>query len=286
MKKDTRDVIAQTFIDALSQGIVPWRKPWRGGNMTPRNPVTGTIYKGGNALYLGLVQSIRGFATGEWFTYNNAKASGGHVIAGEHGYNIFFVQWMKKENKVTGKDSVFPMTKVFTVFNRQQCEGLPEREPTDSAIVEPIASAEAIVKGFTGPQVVHGGDRACYVPLQDRIEMPPMGSFINGESYYHTLFHELAHSTGHDSRLKRPLSQMVEAYSREELIAEITASFLSAEAGTLAAVQENSLAYVQGWAKRLGSEPRLIIEAANAAQKAADCILGVSAAPEGKGGDE
>lgn len=283
-REDVRDKIAAAFIDALQGGVIPWRKPWRGGGMTPRNPVTGTIYKGGNALYLGFLQIANGYSSGEWYTFKGAKAKGGNVRAGQKGSPIVFWSFIDKVNAKTGKKEKVPLVRSSVVFNRDQCENLPEREASKVVAVSPIAMADAIVNSFSNaPEMIHtDGDRACYYPSFDRVEMPTMASFTNAESYYHTLFHELAHSTGHDKRLKRPLSQMVEDYSKEELIAEITASFLSAEAGTLEAVQENSVAYVQGWAKRLGSEPRLILEAANAAQKAADLILGASEAPEDK----
>ena len=283
-REDVRDKIAAAFIDALQGGIIPWRKPWRGGGMTPRNPVTGTIYKGGNALYLGFLQIANGYTSGEWYTFKGAQSKGANVRKGQKGSPIVFWSFIDKVNTKTGKKEKIPLVRSSVVFNRDQIEGLPEREASAVTAVSPIAMADSIVNGFSNaPELVHTeGDRACYYPSFDRVEMPAMASFTNAESYYHTLFHELAHSTGHDKRLKRPLSQMVEDYSKEELIAEITASFLSAEAGTLAAVQENSLAYVQGWAKRLGSEPRLILEAANAAQKAADLILGGSEAPEDK----
>lgn len=283
-REDVRDKIAAAFIDALQGGVIPWRKPWRGAGMTPRNPVTGTIYKGGNALYLGFLQIANGYTSGEWYTFKGAQSKGANVRKGQKGSPIVFWSFIDKVNTKTGKKEKIPLVRSSVVFNRDQIEGLPEREASAVTAVSPIAMADAIVNGFSNaPELVHTeGDRACYYPMFDRVEMPAMASFTNAESYYHTLFHELAHSTGHDKRLKRPLSQMVEDYSKEELIAEITASFLSAEAGTLAAVQENSLAYVQGWAKRLGSEPRLILEAANAAQKAADLILGGNEAPEDK----
>lgn len=283
-REDVRDKIAAAFIDALQGGVIPWRKPWRGGAMTPHNPVTGTIYKGSNALFLGFLQMANGYTCGEWYTFKGAKEKGGNVRQGEKGSPIVFWSFIDKVNAKTGKKEKVPLVRSSVVFNRDQCEGLPERTASAVAAVSPIELADAIVNSYrNGPKVVHTeGDRACYFPSEDRVEMPKMASFDNAESYYHTLFHEFAHSTGHDSRLKRPLSLMAQEYSKEELVAEITASFLSAEAGTLDKVQDNATAYVQGWAKRLGSEPRLILEAANAAQKAADLILGANAAPEDK----
>jgi antirestriction protein ArdC len=284
-KTDARDAIAAKFVDALAQGIVPWRKPWRGGNMTPRNPVTGTIYKGGNALYLGLVQAMAGYSSGEWFTFKNAQAKGGNVKKGEKGSAIVFWSFIEKVNAKNGKKEKIPFIRSSVVFNRDQCEGLPTAEIVPSEIV-PIVEAQRIADGMpNAPRVTHSADTegAFYVPSQDAVTMPNIERFINAESYYATLYHELAHSTGHDSRLKREgvsvaFNRTKESYSKEELIAEITSAFLCAEAGILDKVEENSIAYVTGWASKLQSEPRMILEAANSAQKAADYILGVKAA--------
>lgn len=287
-KADVRDAIAAKFVEALEQGIVPWRKPWRGSGMTPRNPVTGTIYKGGNALYLGLLQWTNGYATGEWYTFNNVKAKGGNVRKGEKGAGIYFWAFLEKVNPKTGKKEKIPMVRPFTVFNRAQCDGLPLAPEAERVDVNPIAEAQRIIDGMpTPPKIVVSPEigQACYVPSLDTVRMPSIGQFINAESFYATMYHELGHATGAATRLKRDGVMESkgfgsESYSREELIAEITSAFLCAEVGILDKVEANSIAYVQGWASKLKSEPRLILDAANAAQKAADLILGVT--PEAK----
>lgn len=112
--------------------------------------------------------------------------------------------------------------------------------------------------------------------------MPARGLFHSSEEHYSTLFHELAHSTGHAKRLHRenfdnPVSFGSESYSKEELIAEMTAAMLCGIAGIEPKTLENSAAYLKTWIARLKSDSRLLVSAASQAQKAADFIQGKAA---------
>ena len=98
-------------------------------------------------------------------------------------------------------------------------------------------------------------------------------------------YHELIHSTGSEKRLAReglcdaaPFGLRV--YSKEELIAECGAAYLSAEAGISKAVIDNQAAYLAGWLKRLRDDHTLLIHAAAQAQKAADYILNRTSSSE------
>jgi antirestriction protein ArdC len=93
----------------------------------------------------------------------------------------------------------------------------------------------------------------------------------------------LTHSTGHESRLNRKGVAGSDGewsafgstpYAREELVAEMGAAFLSGHAGIVERTLDNSAAYLQSWLARLKEDARLIVQAAAAAQKAADFILG------------
>jgi len=137
------------------------------------------------------------------------------------------------------------------------------------------------LSGFRGrgPEVLHRGHQACYIPVFDEVRIPEPENFESGEAYYGTLFHELAHSTGHSSRLDRGLDSKLAPfgsadYSREELVAEMGAAFLCAHAGISPATVENSAAYINGWLRKLKGDKRLVIHAAAQAQRASDLILG------------
>lgn len=278
MKNDIRDTIAAKFVEALNAGTIPWRKPWTGG-ARPHNVVSRKPYRGGNLMYLALIQQLKGYATGQWLTFKGATQLGGKIKAGEKATAIMFWTFLKKVDKDTGKEKKVPFLRYYNVFNVDQTEGctLPVVERKEFS---PIAEAEKIFHGMPNrPKVsVIESDRAFYVPSADSVTLPNPSQFVNPESFYATAFHELAHSTGHKSRLNRDFGMTFgsEPYSKEELIAEMTAAFLSAECGILDAVEDNSKAYVQHWATFCGKEPRVIVDAAGAAQKAADYILNVT----------
>ena len=184
----------------------------------------------------------------------------------------------KTETKADGTPKTFPLLKYYTVFNATQIEGIefpavPSRTGTD---FNPIATAEAVVAGFKGPTIEHGYNRACYSSSTDVLKMPSPGSFDSPEHYYATLFHELGHATGHASRMNRKLGNAFgsEDYSKEELIAEMTSAFLSAHCGIDNSTTEQSAAYLASWVKALKGDPKLVVTAASAAQRAANLILG------------
>lgn len=128
------------------------------------------------------------------------------------------------------------------------------------------------------PKIRNAGDRAYYSCSTDNVTMPLQALFHSMEEYYSTLFHELAHSTGHDTRLNRKELKEHdgfggENYSKEELTAELTAAFLCAISGIEQKTLTNSIAYIQGWLKALNNDKTLILKAASQAQAAADFIL-------------
>ena len=109
--------------------------------------------------------------------------------------------------------------------------------------------------------------------------MPERDAFESATAYYLTLWHELTHSTGHESRLARSDLADFErfgdaSYSREELCAEIGSSMIAARAGVVEPDIEQSAAYIAGWLRALRDDRKLIVSAASRAQKAADWILG------------
>jgi antirestriction protein ArdC len=133
------------------------------------------------------------------------------------------------------------------------------------------------------PEIKRGLDRAYYSPGGDFVGMPSPEQFKSGEDYYSVLFHELTHSTGHESRLNRKGVSGADgqwsafgsqSYSKEELVAEMGAAFLCGQAGIVERTLDNSAAYIKSWLSRLKDDPRLVVQAAAQAQKAADFILG------------
>jgi antirestriction protein ArdC len=194
------------------------------------------------------------------------------------------VLWKLKELEELDKDGkpkTIPYLRYYTVFNAAQIDDIEFPEPAIETIdYNPIDRAESIVAGYTGkPEIKYGFTLACYRPPLDEVNMPAPERFSSAEEHYGTLFHELVHSTGHEKRLARRGSHEVrhfgdEAYSKEELVAEMGAAFLNSEAGIEAPTLENSAAYIQSWLKALKNDSKILIQAASLAQKAADYILG------------
>jgi antirestriction protein ArdC len=118
------------------------------------------------------------------------------------------------------------------------------------------------------------------------VTMPVPESFESPEAFYSVLFHELGHSTGHKSRLARggvtdPQRFGNHEYSKEELIAEMSASFLRAFAGIdTEPLADNSAAYLASWLRVLRKDSRMVVFAAAGAQKAVDHIRDVKTAEE------
>jgi len=213
-----------------------------------------------------------------WLTYKQCEALKGQVRPGEKGTRVVFYNFLKVKDKQSGKDKTIPLLKCFTVFNVAQCDGLtlPEIEVRSDGEID--ETAEALCNAWPVP-VEHGGNRAGYSPSGDKIMLPNRTRFNSTSEYYSTRFHEMGHSTGHKSRLDRSGITAMDnfgshQYGIEELIAELTSSFLCVATGVnRVATTENSASYLAGWIKTIKGNPKMIVQAAGAAQKAADKIL-------------
>jgi len=276
------EVITNRIIEQLEKGTAPWHKPWAAPGLAgmPQNFISKKSYRGINLWLL----SATGYSSPAFLTFKQAAGLGGKVKTGEKGWPVIF--WKFGQDDSTDKSWAF--CRYYTVFNVSQCEGLqlPISPAPAGPEVPAIEVCETIVESWANrPPINHGGDRACYSPSRDVVTMPERNSFCSPEEYYSTLFHELTHSTGHDKRLKRPGVTDIcpfgtTNYSREELVAEMGAAFLCGFAGIENKTIDNSAAYIASWLKRLKDDSKLVITAAQQAQKACDSILGSRPAVE------
>lgn len=270
-------IITDQIITQLEAGTVPWRKTWAGGN--PVNYASKKEYNGINRLLLGIAP----YASNTWMTYKQAQAAGGNIRKGEKSSIITF--W--KQLKIKGKDSsgddcadTIPMLRYYRVFNIEQCEGIEIPVTANDTRNDPITACDDIVKAYpNAPEITYGGGRAFYQPSTDSVKVPELNQFTGAPAFYSTLFHELVHSTGHATRLNRLEAGNLAAfgsgdYSKEELTAEVGAAFLCNRAGIAEPVFENQAAYINSWLGKLRHDPKMIIQAAGKAQKAADYIMG------------
>ena len=272
-----KEIVVARLLEAMENGVCPWRKTWTTSGIRPSNYV-GRKYSGINYFILSMLP----FAVPVFLTFNQAAKLGGTVRKGEKGIPVSFWKMLKKVED--GVEKVIPMMRYYTVFNISQCDGieLPKRFKVEQPAnpFTPIERAEAIWNGMENkPTLRIGGDRACFIPSMDEIHMPTPESFSIPEEYYSTLFHEATHSTGHSSRLDRkevmnPITFGSHDYSLEELVAEMGAAIMCADAGIDQPTLENSAAYLRSWHSKLSKDPGMLITAASRACKAADYIIG------------
>jgi antirestriction protein ArdC len=282
-RQSVYQLVTDAILEALEQGVIPWRRPWGGQQLAPKSATSGRPYRGINTWLLFIAAELHAYESPWWITYKQAQALGGQVRKGERASLVTFWKEWDTEDRETGEEIKVPVLRYFNVFNAEQCDGLgakftgrPDVETFDHS---PIDRCEQIAARYTdGPTVEHGGFRACYQPLRDHVLMPRPEVFQQREAYYSTLFHELVHSTGHEKRLNRESlgTQDLDAYGREELIAEMGAALLCGVAGISPGTIENSAAYLAGWCKAIRQDCKLAIQSAAAAQRAADRILGES----------
>lgn len=277
------DVIKQYIIDRLEAGdLPPWRQTWNGGSYkAPVSLNTGKEYNGINRAILGSA----GFESEFFMTRNQIEKQGGSVNSGATPLPVIYAGRIDDEDKDGKPRSVF-IHRCYTVFNMSETAGIdyPKPDPPSASKAEKIEACEKILHDMpcNRPAIIHTGTRACYSQARDMIKMPTPESFGESEEYYSTLFHEIAHSTGHVSRLGRfvcsPAPFGTPDYSREELVAEFTAAFVCGTAGIAKQTLENSASYIQNWLAAIKkTDGRDIVKAAAEAQKAADWILGLVA---------
>lgn len=270
------EIVTQRLFAEMEKGSIPWQ----GFSVSSAsvNAITDKQYSGGNQMILQMTQSIDGFKTPFWAGYSQWASIGVNVNKGQTGTRILRPTIIK--DKDTDKAKLCGM-KCEVVFNACQTTfDVSSFKGNKASDLTSIASADNIVNGMPQrPEINHTSpNRAFYSPLTDRVTMPTSVT-CDSEQYYSILFHELAHSTGHSSRLKRPSLEKIQGfgtheYSKEELVAEITAAILCNESGILDSTLTNSAAYCQSWFKVLKNDPKFLYSASGDAFKAASFILG------------
>lgn len=280
MAFDIYAAVTDRIIQQLERGIIVWQKPWTG---TP-----GGAYSGSTGKPYSLLNQILLEKPGAYYTFNQIQKMGGNVRKGEKSSLIVFCKQIpvKEQDSQTGEIIVkqIPVLRYYSVFHIDQCDGIatPATEPKP---MYNSPEAESIVNEYlhrSGVELIQRiSDEAYYSPSRDCVVLPMPEQFKSKEEYYSTLLHELAHSTGHQSRLNRLRATAHfgnESYSKEELVAEITAAALMNHTGLeTKGTFQNSAAYLQSWLSALRNDKRLIVAASGAASKAFDYIVGVTA---------
>ena len=281
------DQITGKIVAELESGRVPWVQPWgtaaaKASLAMPKNASTDCPYSGINILLLWGSTIERGFTGQSWLTFRQALALGGHVRRGERGTTVVYADRFvpsdeKRRAAEAGEEAqAIPFLKRFTVFNSDQCDGLPPEiataaPPPPPGLIEP--TVEALIKA-TGITFYIGGDRAFYVPAEDYVQVPPPQAYFEPINWHRTALHECGHATGHRSRLNRDLGGAfgTKRYAFEELVAELSAAFTCASLGIVPTVRHSD--YIGSWLEVLREDNRAVVRAASQASKAADYLLG------------
>lgn len=276
------EIVTERIVAALESGVAPWRKPWR--TTAPISMSSGKPYRGVNVF---LLMGDGSNGSNWWGTYKKVTELGGQIRKGEKATTA--VYWKMLDREDANGDAVrIPMLRYFNVFSATQADwegGMPERFSTYSTPNDPIAAADGIVEAWKAsgdaPRFSpEPSDRAAYAPKADKIMMPHRDAFETSDLFYSTLFHECTHATGAAKRLNRPGVADFDAfgthsYGIEELIAEMGAAMLCGQAGIETTI-ESSAAYLAAWLNTINEDPRMVVTAAQSAQKAVDRILGVT----------
>lgn len=281
------DEITNKIIAELEAGRVPWVQPWgtaaaKASLAVPKNAATNRQYSGINILILGGAVVERGFAGQSWLTFRQALSLGGHVRKGERGTTVVYADRFvpaEEQRRASENDEeaqAIPFLKRFTVFNTDQCDDMPSdiattAPPAPPGMIQP--KVEYLIKA-TGIDFRIGGNRAHYVPAEDYVQVPPPQAYFEPINWHRTALHELAHASGHESRLNRDLSGSygTKKYAFEELIAEISSAFSCASLGIVPTVRHAD--YIGSWLEVLREDNRAIVRAASQASKVADYLLG------------
>ncbi|MET4036271.1 antirestriction protein ArdC [Bradyrhizobium sp. RT4a] len=211
-----------------------------------------------------------------------ALSLGGHVRKGERGTTVVYADRFvpvdeKRRASESGEEAqAIPLLKRFTVSNSDQCDGLPPEiattaPPPPPGLIEP--QVEYLIKA-TGIDFRIGGNRAFFAPSEDYVQVPAPQAYFEPINWHRTALHELAHASGHPSRLNRDLSGSygTRKYAFEELVAEIASAFSCASLGIVPMVRHAD--YIGSWLEVLREDNRAIVRAASQASKVADYLLG------------
>jgi antirestriction protein ArdC len=276
MKRDLYEDVTARILTELELGALPWVKPWAStpGKNTPQNAITGRPYSGCNVILLWMATSSAGWSSPRFLTYKQAQAAGGNVRKGEHGTKVYFVKKLHVSDRDNAEEiKVIPMMREYTVFNVEQCDGLPSvSKPVRVRNPETRDTLADEFLSTTGADIREGTGEAYYVPSKDYINMPSFASFKGADHFYNVVFHELTHWTGAKSRCDRDFGKRFgdQAHAAEELAAELGAAFLSAEFAFNGDVR--NAGYIQNWIALLKSDKRAFFTACSKAQAAADYL--------------
>ncbi|RZM20697.1 MAG: DUF1738 domain-containing protein, partial [Pedobacter sp.] len=284
--------VAALLIEQLQKGTAPWLKPWSGGATPgfglPYNVISSNRYRGINVMNL----LLKGYEDPRWLTFKQAESIEATINRGEKGTLIQYVKTHHQKSLRDDKGKLLfddlghpliqrlpldrPVVSAAWVFNAEQVSGLQaikRIEPSESKW-DPLNRAENLISA-SGADISHRYIDAAYYDLRyDSITLPERTQFSSADNYYATALHELAHWTGHPSRLDRAslMRNGMIPYAKEELRAEIASMIIGAEVG-IGHDPAQHASYVESWVSILKDTPMEIHAAAADAEKIFDFLI-------------
>jgi antirestriction protein ArdC len=223
----------------------------------------------------------KGYERGEWGTYNQWQDRGAQVRKGQRATTVVFWKFANGSAETQDESEEQPVSssrllfsRGYSVFNVSQVDGYAPKPDTETPIKERIERAEVFFHGINA-RVNHQGNRAFYSPADDSITLPPFAAFHTPTDYYSTRAHETGHWASAAGRCNRELGKRFgdNAYSVEELVAELTAAFTLAHLGLSSKPRPDHAQYIVSWLKVLKADKRAIFTASSKAQQAADFMV-------------
>ena len=294
-----RKQLVDQVLANLEKGNLFWTQGWLAAG-APESAVTGKKYRGINNLYLSLVAMAENYGDNRWATFRQMEEKGwtfkkdeeGHTLGKGKSVSVEYYEMRDKETKRRFDRSVLDgmtfdeqreymdknvywLRKFYRVFNCSLMDGVPAKEMPTIDVNDRIEKAEAILDYWNANEskIVYGGSQAFYRPSTDEVHLPEREKFKSTQSFYDTAFHEIGHSTGHESRLNRDLSGGFgsQSYAMEELRAEIASIFMAQDLGIEPSEDrlQNNAAYIQSWKDEIKENPHALFTAIADADKIA-----------------
>lgn len=271
--KEIHETITNCIVKAIEEGCdgSGFKMPWHRATGKPENVQSGRAYNGVNTLNLWCEQQFQGFSSATWGTFKQWKDQGAQIRRGERSSVVVLYKPLPIDENDEERTPHF-ILRASRVFNADQVDGWDPQ----SAVIEPhtpILPADQFV-ARTGADVRLEGGKAFYNWAKDFVQVPPMDRFHEVSGFYSVLLHEIAHWTGHESRLGREFGDRFgnEAYAFEELVAELAAAYLCSDLGVTNEPRTDHAEYVAGWLHVLKNDKRAIFTAAAQAQKAVNFL--------------
>ena len=281
----SRREIVKDIIENMKKGYIFSEDRWNKEAIRPQNPVTKAKYQGSNRFRLAFQAIRKGYTDPRWVTFLQATENGWKIKKEEKG--TLCEKWIWTEEKTVkneeGKEEKIiverkvPIVNYFILFNANQIEGMPELKKEKLSNTTILEIADNFIKSSECPINELAQEKSFYSPSEDKIVLPLRKYFKSEESFLATLFHEMAHSTGHSTRLNRKIENRFGSidYAKEELRAELGAIFLESDLN-IDLKGKNKIDhtnYLKSWISVLEDNPDELFKACNDSSKISELLI-------------